>query len=92
MNTVAYIITIVLLVGALVLEKILNHKVVAELHDRLAAKDLADFKYHQKLEPVELEHNEKVLKLQREKIEAGLEAEKKMTPAEKELREIAKEY
>lgn len=90
MSNLAYVITIALLVAALILEKILNHKTVSELHDRLAAKDLADFKYHQKIEPVEIEHNEEVLKFEREKLEAENERAKKMTPAERELRDQAK--
>jgi len=85
MSDLGYIITIVLLVAALVVEKILNHKNVAELHDRLAAKNLEDFKYHKEIEPIELEHNKKILELNREKVEQDLAAEKKMTKTEREL-------
>lgn len=85
MGNVGYIITIVLLVAALGLEKILNHRIVSDLNDRLASKSLEDFKYHQKIEPVEVKHNEEVLKLQRDKIQAQQEAERKMTDAERAL-------
>jgi hypothetical protein len=85
MKDVGYIITIALLVAALVVEKILNHKIVAELHDRLAAKSLADLKYHQEIEPVEIDHNKKVLEINRQELEAKVAAEKKMTETEREL-------
>ena len=85
MKEIAYIITIVLLIGALVLEKILNHKIVAELHDRLAAKSLADLKYHREIEPVEIDHNKKVLEINRQEHEAKVAAEKKMTDTERDL-------
>lgn len=85
MKEVGYVITIVLLVGALVLEKILNHKIVAELHDRLAAKSLADLKYHQEIEPVEINHNKKILEINRQELEAKVAAEKRMTDTERDL-------
>ncbi len=89
MSSIAYIITIALLVGALIVEKILNQRTVSELHDRLAAKDLADFKYHKEIEPVELDHNAEVLRLKRKELEERVEAEKKMTPEEKAARAAA---
>ena len=85
MKEIGYIITIVLLVGALVLEKVLNHKIVAELHDRLAAKSLADLKYHQEIEPVEVDHNKKVLEINRQELEAKVDAERKMSDTERDL-------
>jgi hypothetical protein len=92
MKDVAYIITIVLLVGALVLEKILNHKIVAELHDRLAAKSLADLKYHREIEPVEIDHNKKILEINRQELEAKVEAERKMSDTERELAAVGKKF
>lgn len=92
MKDVAYIITIALLIGALVLEKILNHKIVAELHDRLAAKSLADLKYHREIEPVEIEHNKKVLEINRQELEAKVEAERKITDTDRELAAAGRKF
>lgn len=90
MSNVAYIITIALLVAALIVEKVLNHKHVSELHDRLAAKSLEEFKYEKSVRPVELEHNKKMLEVDREKAKVELEHEKKMPESERELRILAK--
>lgn len=92
MKDVGYIITVALLVGALVLEKILNHKIVAELHDRLAAKSLADLKYHREIEPIEIDHNKKILEINRQELEAKIEAERKMTDTERELSAAGRKF
>lgn len=90
MGDIAYIITIALLVAALVVEKVLNHKNVAELHDRLAAKNLEEFKYEKEVRPVELAHNKEMLEIDREKARVALELEKKMPESEREIRAAAK--
>ena len=48
---------------------VLGFKERRELHDRLAAKDLEEFKYFKTVHPIEAKHNEEVLALQRKKIE-----------------------